>query len=160
MCDMAPESAINVSMSKFCFGFFLINTLSQITSYVTFLQIIFHLFYSCRNPSLWDWSFWNNFIPSCYLSSCCYLIFFFDSLATLFTDMSSFVTVIKFWHVCTFYIQEVLWLMTLLLASHKGTLVLGFYINEFFIFYWRSWYWLFVHSVKMYQKLVTDPLDS
>ena len=63
--------------------------------------------------------------------------FFHDFLATFFLEMSGLVTVATFWYVCTFFMPEVIWLVSIFPASCAGTLVLGFYVKDFFIFYWH-----------------------
>ena len=86
--------------------------------------------------------------------------FFPEYLPTIFLDISRFVAVFTFWYVRTFFIPVVFFLVTIFPESRAGTLVLGFYIEVFSIFYWSSWSWLFVHLVKKIWNVVTDPLNS
>ena len=85
--------------------------------------------------------------------------FFSRSLPIVFIGMSRFVAVMKFWYVCIFFMPEVVSLVSAFTASCIGTLVLGLYLEGFFIFYWSSWTWLFVRSVKFHQNIVTDHLN-
>ena len=81
----------------------------------------------------------------------CFL--FFDYLPTLFLDMSGFVTAMKFWYICPLFMIELFFFVTIFPAGFSGTLVLGFYVKDFLIFYLSFWSWLFIHLVKFHQKL-------
>ena len=160
ICDVALESMTNVSMSWSKFDFFAINSSSYTMSSVTFLQIIFPYFTSCSNSVPCDCSCQNNCIYYCRIRSCCSLNFY-----------SWFSSYSIPWHVrvcrsnnilyvCNLFMPAVFFLVLVYPAIHAGTLVLDFYIDGFFIFFWSSWSWLFVHLVKFHQNIVTNPLNS
>ena len=83
-----------------------------------------------------------------------------EYLPTVFLDIFGYFKVMAFWYVFNFFMVGVFSLVTVSSASCTGTLVLIFYIKGLFIFSWSSWFWLFVHSVKFHQKIVTNPLNS
>ena len=88
------------------------------------------------------------------------LFFFLDYLAIVFLDMNIFPVVVTLWYVHTFYVPALLWLVPISLASCEGTLVFGFYIEVFFIFYWCFYSWLLVHLFISHWNLSMGPLDS
>ena len=63
------------------------------------------------------------------------LFFFLDSLPIVFIDISGFVAVIIFWYVCTLFMLALFSRVPVFLISRFGTLVLGFYVEGFFILY-------------------------
>ena len=160
ICDMAPEYAIKFLLWCSWFDIFAIDSSLYIRSSVMLLADYFFPFSSFWKYFLCDCSFCNNFISSCYFCSCFSLIFSPDSLPTVFLEMSRFFTVMKSWYLHTFFVTEVLSLVSVSPASCAGTLVLVFYVEGFLIFSWISWYWLFVRSVKIYQNIIMDTLNS
>ena len=75
-----------------------------------------------------------------------------DYLLTVFLDISRFVLVMTFWYIHTFCISEIFPLVPVSPASHARILILGFYVERFFISSWIYLSWLFVHSVKFHQN--------
>ena len=75
MCDVAPYSAINISLFCSWFDVFVIKIHHRLCLLWCCLQINFPPFSSCRSPFLCCYSFFNNFISSCYLCYFCSLVF-------------------------------------------------------------------------------------
>ena len=108
MFYVTPESTINVSLSWFLFEVFAINSLSKITYSVTLSQILLDLFLLVAILFFVVVRFSIIAFLLIILVLVVPLFFFISYLVSVFVEMSGFYTVIKFWYVCTFYIQEVL----------------------------------------------------
>ena len=62
-------------------------------------------------------------------------LFSLDYLVAVFLYLSNFVILVIRWYSFTFFMSEVLWFVPVFPARRAGTLVLGFYLKGFFIFY-------------------------
>ena len=140
--------------------FFHDKSFSYITSSMMLFSDYFPPFYPCSNPCIRHFSFFNNWIYSYYICSCCYFILLLDSILTVFLDMSGFLSWMTFWYVSTLFMTELFSLVPIFSTSCAGNVLLVFYVKRFFIFSWSSLSWFFVHLVKFHQNIVMDSLNS
>ena len=133
---VAPESLINVSLSYFWLEYYVIKSSSQIISSVTlstdsvglFLLVTIFFFVVVHFAII-------SFLVVISFVLVGPWFFLLDSLVTVFLGMSDLVAVVEFWCIfSTFSMPEVLLFVIALPVSCTGTLVLGSYVKDFFIF--------------------------